>query len=80
MCSSDLNEAEREASAISAAEEEYSALITCDAVVSLAEAIETSARISSESARKIMDKIQSIQIASYREEKGSYMESDFSTY
>lgn len=74
------NEAEREASAISAAEEQYSALVTCDAIVSLAEAMETSARIASESARKLMDKIQSMQIASFREDKGSYMDSDFSTY
>lgn len=74
------NEAEREASAIAAAEEEYTALVTCDAVVSLAESLETSARIASESARKLIDKIQSMQIASFREEKGSYLDSDFSTY
>jgi hypothetical protein len=74
------NDAEREASALAAAENEYSALITCEAVVNLAESIEASARIASESARKLLDKVQSIQIASYREEKGSYMESDFSTY
>lgn len=74
------NEAEREASAISAAEDEYTALVAYDAVVSLAEAIEASARIASESARKLMDKMQSMQIASFREEKGSYMDSDFSTY
>lgn len=74
------NEAEREASAILAAEEEYTALVTCDAIVSLAESLESSARIASESARKLMDKIQSMQIASFREEKGAYMESDFSTY
>lgn len=74
------NEAEREASAISAAEDEYAALVTCDAIVSLAEAIEVSARIASESARKLMDKLQSMQIASYREDRGNYMDSDFSTY
>lgn len=74
------NEAEREASAISAAEDEYTALVTCDAIVSLAEAIESAARIASESARKLMDKLQSMQIASHREEKGQYMDSDFSTY
>jgi hypothetical protein len=74
------NEAEREAAAITAAEDEYAALVAYDAVVSLAEAIETSARIASESARKLMDKMQSMQIASFREEKGSYMDSDFSTY
>jgi len=74
------NDAEREASAIAAAESEYSALVTCEAIVNLAESIETSARISSESARKLLDKVQSIQIASYREERGAYLDSDFSTY
>ena len=74
------NEAEREASALNAAEDEYAALITCDAIVSLAEAMEASARIASESARKLMDKMQAMQIASSREEKGSYQDSDFSVY
>jgi hypothetical protein len=74
------NEAEREATAMDAAEDEYFALVTCEAIVSLAEAMEASARIASESARKIMDKVQSMQVAAYREEKGSYLESDFSTY
>lgn len=74
------NEAEREASAMEAAESEYAALVTCEAIVNLAEAMESSARIASESARKLMDKIQSMQVASYREEKGAYLESDFSTY
>lgn len=74
------NEAEREAAAMEAAETQYAALITCEAIVSLAESIEAAARIASESSRKIMDKIQSMHFAAYREEKGSYLESDFSTY
>lgn len=74
------NEAEREASAMEAAESQYTEMITCEAIVSLAEAMETSARIASESARKLMDKMQSMQVAAFREEKGSYLESDFSTY
>lgn len=74
------NEDEREAAAMTAAQDEYSALITCEAVVQLAESIEAAARIASESSRKLMDKIQSIQIASYREERGSYKDSDFNTY
>lgn len=74
------NEAEREASAMDAAEDQYFALVTCEAIVSLAEAMEAAARIASESARKIMDKVQSMQVAAHREEKGSYLESDFSTY
>ena len=63
-----------------AAEDEYSALITCEAVLSLAESMESSARIASESSRKLMDKVQSMQIAAFRETKGHYQESDFTTY
>jgi hypothetical protein len=48
--------------------------------MSLAESMESAARISSESARKLMDKVQSMQIAASRESKGHYLESDFTTY
>jgi hypothetical protein len=74
------NEAEREASALEAAETEYTSMITAEAIVQLAESMEAAARIASESARKLLDKVQSIQVASYREERGSYSDSDFSTY
>jgi len=74
------NEDEREANAMSAAEEEYASFVTCEAAVELAESIETAARIASESARKLMDKIQSMQIAAYREDRGNYLDTDFSTY
>ena len=74
------NEDEREAAAMNAAEDEYAAFVTCEAVVELAESIETAARIASESARKLMDKMQAMQIAAHREERGSYLDSDFSTY
>lgn len=74
------NEAEREANALEAAESEYMALVTCEAIVNLAESMESAARISSESTRKLLDKVQSMQIASAREEKGFYSESDFRTY
>jgi hypothetical protein len=74
------NESEREAAAMEAAETEYSALITCEAIVNLAESLENSARIASESARKLMDKVQSMQVASARESKGYYSENDFQTY
>jgi hypothetical protein len=74
------NEAEREANALEAAENEYMALVTAEAIVNLAESMESAARISSESCRKLIDKVQSMQIASSREEKGFYSENDFSTY
>lgn len=71
------NEAEREAAAMAAAEEEYQALVVAESLVHLAESMETSSRIASESARKLMDKMQSMQIANAREEKGFYTEKDF---
>lgn len=74
------NEAEREANALEAAENEYTALITAEAIVNLAESMELAARIASESARKLIDKIQSMQVASSREEKGYFNEKDFQTY
>jgi hypothetical protein len=74
------NEAEREANALEAAENEYVALVTAEAIVNLAESMESAARIASESCRKLIDKVQSMQIASSREEKGYYSDSDFSTY
>lgn len=74
------NEAEREANALEAAEEQYTAMVTAESIVQLAESMEGAARIASESARKLLDKLQSMQIATSREEKGSYLDSDFSTY
>lgn len=74
------NEAEREANALEAAENEYTALITAEAIVNLAESMELAARIASESARKLIDKIQSMQVASSREDKGYYSDRDFNTY
>ena len=74
------NEAEREAAAAAAADEQYIALAAIEAVVQLAESMELAARISSESARKLMDKIQSMQIAVSREEKGYFSEADFSNF
>lgn len=74
------NEAERDAAAASAADAEFSALAAVEAVVQLAESMELAARISSESARKLMDKMQAMQIASSREEKGFFSEKDFTPY
>lgn len=74
------NEAEREANALEAAENEYTALVTAEAIVNLAESMEIAARIASESSRKLIDKIQSMQVASAREDKGFYTDKDFNTY
>jgi len=74
------NEAEREAAAAVAADSEFTALSAVEAIVQLSESMELAARISSESARKLMDKMQSMQIASSREEKGFFSEKDFTSY
>lgn len=74
------NEAEREANAIAAAQDEYMALVAVEAIVQLAESMETAARISSESSRKLMDKVQSMQVASAREDKGFFSERDFKDF
>jgi hypothetical protein len=74
------NESEREAAAIQAAQDEYSAMVAMEAVLALAESMESSARIASESARKLMDKVQSMQIAAYREDKGYLNEEEFRTF
>jgi hypothetical protein len=63
---------------MAAAEKEYIELSTLEAIIELAEAQEIAARIASESARKLLDKVQAIQIASSREEKGHHRESDYS--
>lgn len=74
------NEAEREANAINAAQDQYTALTAIEAIVQIAESMETAARISSESARKLMDKVQSMNVASARQDKGFFNEKDFNTF
>ena len=74
------NEAEREAAAAVASEKEYMALTAVEAVVQLAESMETAARISSESSRKLIDKVQNMQVATSREDKGYFSDKDFSTF
>jgi hypothetical protein len=74
------NEAEREATAIAAAEKEYMALTAVESVVQLAESMEAAARISSESSRKLIDKVQNMQVATAREDKGFLSDKDFSTF
>ena len=71
------NAQEREANAIAAAEKEFIEMSILEAVIELAEAQEVAARIASESSRKLLDKVQAIQIASSREEKGWHKESDY---
>ena len=71
------NEAEREANAIEATEHESAALNLIEAVVSLVESAEMHGRIASESARKLLDKAATINMAERRESAGSYKLGDF---
>lgn len=74
------NEAEREANGIAAAQEEHMALTVIESIVQIAESMETAARISSESSRKLMDKVQSMQVAAIRQDKGFLSEKDFGNF
>ncbi len=71
------NAQEREANAMAAAEAEFIEMSTLESVIELAEAQEVAARIASESARKLLDKVQAIEIAYRREEKGWHDEGSF---
>lgn len=70
------NQAERDKNAMEACKEEHAALTISNSLVDLAESLENSARIASESSRKILDKSQSMMFASYREDK-TYNAEDF---
>lgn len=80
QASTGSNEAERKANAMSSATQEHEYLAEIEAVVELADGLETAARIASESARKILDKIQVIYIGSQRETAGTTRDADFRTY
>lgn len=64
------NEAERTSNAIKAAKEEGIALSVIESLVELAASAEASARIASESSRKLLDKLSDMQIGSSRESRG----------
>jgi hypothetical protein len=64
------NKEEREKNAAIAAREEWDTLLTVEAIYTMAEKLESIARIKSESSRKILDKVQAMTIASNREDRG----------
>lgn len=74
------NVAERESNAMEAAKEELKVLSLVEACVELGEAATAAARVSSESARKLFDKVNNMNIASNREAKGQFKESDFDSW
>jgi hypothetical protein len=74
------NDAEREAHALAVAEEEHTLWTDAEQVAAVADGIESAARVASESARKILDKIESLGMAAAREQAGAYREGDFAPY
>lgn len=64
------NEVEREKNAILATRDEARRLYIAEQVSAVAEAVENAARVSSESSRKLLDKIEAVQKADYREQHG----------
>jgi hypothetical protein len=74
------NDAEREANALTVAEEEYTLWVDAEQVSAVAEGVESAARVASESARKLLDKIESLGMAAAREAAGTYQERDYSPY
>ena len=71
------NSEERQANAMKAAQEEHTAVTVADAAVSFLDSLENGARIASESARKIYDKVTVMYVASGREAHGAYEKKDF---
>jgi hypothetical protein len=74
------NDKEREANAIRSARDEHDALLTAQALYSMADKMESAARVASESSRKLLDKVQAMQIATHREQHGQLQDRDFRTY
>lgn len=74
------NEAERDAYAMEHCESEHAAMVTAEAIAEMTDSMELAARIASESARKILDKVSNMSMASQRESKGYFKEGDFRTY
>jgi len=74
------SDAERDMNASAATTEELENLLVIEAIYNMAEKLESIARIKSESSRKILDKVQAMQIASSREDRGDINATSFSPY
>lgn len=78
LSSGGRNKEEREASALALAKDEYEDMIVLEAVVELAESIESSCRIASESARRMLLGTDQKQKADYRSERYDFsLENEF---
>jgi hypothetical protein len=71
------NDAERDRAAMEACEQEHLAMTTTEAIADLAEALEHGARVASESARKIYDKVNTMSYAQRREDHGIHPDRSF---
>lgn len=70
------NDSERRANAMRASEEAHIRMTTAEAAYHYSEKLENAARIASESARKIYDKVNSMFVAQGREEHGTHADKD----
>ncbi len=74
------NDADRDAVAMETCATEHAAMVTAEAIATLAQGLEAQARIASESARKILGYMQPMLQASQREDMGRLRDDDFSTF
>lgn len=74
------NEAERDKRAMSECEEEHVAMTVAEAISDMTDDMEQAARVASESARKMYDKANSMNLAQRREDHGVLRDADFRPY
>lgn len=74
------NEAEREKNGIEAAIEEHKTHAAAEALVEMADSLESGARVASESARRLLGSVQNQITGERREQYGQYKENDFNTF
>lgn len=74
------NDKERERNATIAAQDQANVLRTYQGIMRIADKLEEGARVASESARKLLDKVQAMQIATHRGEHGQLKDADFRPY
>lgn len=79
-CRVGKNEADREANAMEQCHIEHTDMVVAEALADYADYLERASRVASETARKLLDKAQAMQISQSREAHGKYPDSDFSTY
>jgi hypothetical protein len=74
------NDYERAANAAEVTADELETWLDAEEIATVAESVEDAARVASESARKLLDKIESLGWAAAREQRGAYQEKDFQPY